>query len=470
MVSVPAKSRCLLFAALMLILPALAISAPTPPDFVELAENLKPSVVNISSSKAAEDTQRTPQLPGPQGPGRDMFEEFFEHFFRGMPEASPQPQRSLGSGFIISKDGFILTNNHVIEGADEVKVRLADGRTFDAEIRGLDPKLDLGLLKIETDEDLPVAQMGDSDALRVGEWVMAIGNPFGLNQTVTVGIVSAKGRVIGAGPYDDFIQTDASINPGNSGGPLFNAEGKVVGINTAIIAGGQGIGFATPINAAQKVLPQLQEKGHVVRGFLGVSIQMVSKELAESFGLDEPKGALVARVFDDSPAEKAGIQRGDIILAFNGQEIEDMSDLPRLVAATPVGEEANVTIFRDGKTRQVSVEVEKMPEEPRQTARNGEGDDGEEKLGLVVSNLTPEAVQAFNLKADQGVVVARIDPAGPAAMANLRPGDVIVEINGRSIENVSDLRDIVQKSKQGRMLRLLVQRGENHFYTTLEVR
>jgi serine protease Do len=285
----------LLFCCATLSLPGPAAAAA--PDFVALSKELKPAVVNISTAKTVR--PRRPVLPGPRGPQMDPFEEFFVRFFQGQPNI-PRKERSLGSGFIISADGYILTNNHVVDGADEIKVKLADGHSFAATVKGTDAKLDLALLKIDTGENLPVAKLGDSNKLQVGEWVMAIGNPFGLEQTVTVGIVSAKGRVIGAGPYDDFIQTDASINPGNSGGPLFNTAGEVVGINTAIIAGGQGIGFATPVSAAQAIIPQLRETGHVTRGWLGVSVQPVTEELAASFGLDKPRGALVTEVIKGS--------------------------------------------------------------------------------------------------------------------------------------------------------------------------
>ena len=252
--------------------------------------------------------------------------------FFGASLSVPHKQRSLGSGFIISDEGYILTNNHVVAGADEINVKLSDGREFKGVLKGSDEKLDLALVKITAKDHLPVAPLGDSDAIEVGEWVLAIGNPFGLSQTVTAGIVSAKGRVIGSGPYDDFIQTDASINPGNSGGPLFNAKGEVIGINTAIVAGGQGIGFAIPVNMAKSVITQLRETGKVTRGWLGVSVQPVTPDLAKSFGMKNDKGALVSEVMKDSPAEKAGFKVGDIILEFDGKAITDMHELPRLAA------------------------------------------------------------------------------------------------------------------------------------------
>ena len=304
------------------------------PDFVALAKKLKPAVVNVSTAKTIAPQKKFHRAPSPFG--TDPFEEFFDRFFENAPQRSYK-QRSLGSGFIISDDGYILTNNHVVAGADEIKVKLGDKREFKAEVKGTDEKLDLALIKIEAKDHFPVARLGDSDTIEVGEWVMAIGNPFGLEQTVTAGIVSAKGRVIGSGPYDDFIQTDASINPGNSGGPLFNAQGEVIGINTAIVAGGQGIGFAIPINMAKGIITQLKEKGKVTSGWLGVSIQAMTPELAQSFGLEAEKGALVNEVMKDSPADKAGIKSGDIILEFDGKAVHEMNELPRLVAETPVG-------------------------------------------------------------------------------------------------------------------------------------
>jgi serine protease Do len=438
--------------------------AAAPPDFVTLAKDLKPAVVNISTSKMV---RPRGSAPGPRAPAPDPFEEFFERFFRGQPGAPmpPRRERSLGSGFIISADGFILTNDHVVQGAEEIMVRLGDGRSFTAAVRGSDPKLDLALLKIEARE-LPVVTLGDSAQLQVGEWVLAIGNPFGLEQTVTAGIVSAKGRVIGAGPYDDFIQTDASINPGNSGGPLFNARGQVVGINTAIIAGGQGIGFATPINAVQGVLKQLKEKGHVTRGWLGVAVQPMTADLAESFGLKEVRGALVSEVIKNSPAQAAGLRRGDVILSFAGVDIDSVNDLPRLVAAAPVGSSATLTVYRDGKTLQVQATIGELEDVDRQPTPAPDP----ASLGLGVTDITPDAARLYGLSGERGALVTAVDPAGPAADSNLRPGDLIVEVNGQEIAQASAFRQLAARAKKGETLRLLVQRGENLFYTTLRVR
>ena len=439
-----------------------ASAAAQPPDFVSLAEQLKPAVVNIGTAKTVK--PKAPMYPGPQGPGGDMFEEFFERFFRNAPQ-SPHKQRSLGSGFIISQDGYILTNDHVVDGADEIKVKLSDGREFTGEIRGLDPKLDLALIKIDAGEDLPVARLGDSEEIKVGEWVMAIGNPFGLEQTVTVGIVSAKGRVIGAGPYDDFIQTDASINPGNSGGPLFNMQGEVIGINTAIVAQGQGIGFAIPVNMAKQIIPQLRDEGRVTRGWLGVTVQALNKELAESFDLDTTHGALVNEVIEDSPADKAGLKRGDIIVEYDGKQVDELNDLPRLVAATPVDETVKVKVFRDGKERTINVKIGRLDDGEMALAADDEETGG--ALGLTVANVTPELVERYSLESDQGILITKIDPEGPAAEANLRVGDLVVEADGKEVGSVKEFEELVGKMKSGKVLRLLIQRRATLLYTTV---
>ena len=439
-----------------------ASAAAQPPDFVSLAEQLKPAVVNIGTAKTVK--PKAPIYPGPQGPGGDMFEEFFERFFRNAPQ-SPHKQRSLGSGFIISQDGYILTNDHVVDGADEIKVKLSDGREFTGEIRGLDPKLDLALIKIDAGEDLPVARLGDSEEIKVGEWVMAIGNPFGLEQTVTVGIVSAKGRVIGAGPYDDFIQTDASINPGNSGGPLFNMQGEVIGINTAIVAQGQGIGFAIPVDMAKQIIPQLRDEGRVTRGWLGVTVQALNKELAESFDLDTTHGALVNEVIEDSPADKAGLKRGDIIVEYDGKQVDELNDLPRLVAATPVDETVKVKVFRDGKERTIKVKIGRLDDGEVALAADDEKTGG--ALGLTVANVTPELVERYSLESDQGILITKIDPEGPAAEANLRVGDLVVEADGKEVGSVKEFEELVGKMKSGKVLRLLIQRRATLLYTTV---
>lgn len=450
----------ILVTALLVLSQPVEVPAAALPELVTLAKELKPAVVNISTAKNIRPRRPGPAIP--RAPQDEFFDEFFNRFFQGQPP--PGKERSLGSGFIISPDGYILTNDHVVNGADEIKVKLADGRTFTASVKGRDAKLDLALLKVDAKEAFPVARLGDSDALEVGEWVMAIGNPFGLSQTVTAGIVSAKGRVIGAGPYDDFIQTDASINPGNSGGPLFNLRGEVVGINSAIISGGQGIGFAIPVNTAKNIVAQLKESGHVTRGWLGVSIQQVSEELASSFGLKEAKGALVSSVEKDSPADRAGIRRGDIILAFDRHDLLHFNDLPRLVAATPVGKKVNATLFRDGKIVEVSIVVAQLAEGDWADVARGEL---RENLGMSVADATADNIRSYGLEPGPGVVITAVEPGSPAATANLRPGDRILEVNGEAVADTAAFATLIDKQGKGTILRLLVERGESIFYTTL---
>lgn len=427
------------------------------PDFVDLAKKLKPAVVNISTAKIIK-PRRQYQRPSPPTFGNDPLQDFFERFFDDMrPQA--YKQRSLGSGFII-EGGYILTNNHVIAGADEIRVKLADDREFKAEIKGHDERLDLALLKIDAKEGLPTAKLGDSDAIQVGEWVMAIGNPFGLAETVTAGIVSAKGRVIGSGPYDDFIQTDASINPGNSGGPLFNAHGEVIGINTAIIAGGQGIGFAIPINMAKSIIPQLKEKGKVTRGWLGVTIQPVTADLAKSFGLHGERGALVSGIVPESPAAKGGLKTGDIILEFDGRKIREAGELSRVVAATAVGRKVSVTVLRDGKEQKLPVVIDRLKE--------AEGNDSEEtavdKLGMTVMELNRDLAGRFQLKDTTGVVVTELKSDGAAREAGISEGDIIKEIDGRKITTLNDYEKAAAAHKKGEIIRFLLKRGDSPLY------
>ncbi len=442
-----------------------------PNNFVDLAKRVKPGVVNISTTKVVKGGGRVFRHFSPpsreRDPFRDFFgDDFFDKFFGGGGE-TPQKdfvQRSLGSGFIIDKEGHIITNNHVIESASEIRVRLSTEKEYEAEVIGRDSKTDLALIKIKSRNNLPIVQLGDSNRLDIGEWVMAIGNPFGLSQTVTVGIVSAKGRVIGSGPYDDFIQTDASINPGNSGGPLFNMNGEVVGINTAIVASGQGIGFAIPINVAKEVIPQLQKKGKVTRGGIGVYVQKMTPDLAKSFGLEENKGALVADVIPGSAAEAGGIRRGDVIVKFNGKDIDEMNELPRMVAATPVGREVEVVVLRDGKKIPLKLKVGELKDE--QSTREA-AEKSKPEMGMTVQDLTPEIARQLGVKDASGVVVTGVESGSPADEGGIQRGDVITEINGQAVRKLADYQAAMNKIKKGEVSRLLVKRGERSLYLTL---
>lgn len=431
------------------------LSATLPP-LVNTAKKAKRSVVNISTTQKLQRRSGRQRRPSPFG-GEDPFEEFFRRFF---PDPSPDQPRSLGSGFIISEDGYIVTNNHVIGEADKITVRLSDEEEYQATVIGSDQRTDLALIKIEPSSPLTAIPLGDSEALQVGDWVMAIGNPFGLEQTVTVGIVSAKGRVIGAGPYDDFIQTDASINPGNSGGPLLNLRGEVVGINSAIFSrggGNIGIGFAIPIGQARSIIAQLRESGKVTRGWLGVMIQPVTKELADSFGLKEPKGALIAEVTEGGPAQRSGLERGDVITAFNGQTINDSRDLPALVANARVGSEAEVKLLRGGQEKDVSVKLGELPE---QLARRRPAEADQESWGMTVANLTPDIARRFQLDTDRkGVVVTAVEPDSPAATAGIQPGDLIEEANRKTVTSVDEFSSVIADLKDKDTLLVLARRG-----------
>jgi len=448
-----------------------------PETFANLAKNVSPAVVNISTEKVVKGpssgvreffgppSQRGPSPFGPEDPFKEFFDQF-QKYFGEMPKSFKS--RSLGSGFIIDPSGLVITNNHVIEGAEKIKVRLAGEKEYQATVKGRDPKTDLALIQITNPpKDLSVLTLGDSDTIQVGDWVLAVGNPFGLSHTVTQGIISAKGRVIGAGPYDNFLQTDASINPGNSGGPLVNLKGEVVGINTAILATGQGIGFATPSNMAQVVIPQLKEKGKVIRGMLGVQVQTVTPELAKSFGMAEPKGALVAEVNPGTPAEKAGIQRGDIIIEFNGHPIHEMNELPRLVADTAPGTQVTVKVLREGKEKTFKLTVTELTEE-RQAQAPAEGKE-ENPLGLRVRTLDSSLAQRFRLKETKGVVVVLVDDGSAAADAGFRPGDLVLEVNGHAVDKVKDYQEIMGKLKKGSYARFLVKRQGKTMYLSLEI-
>ena len=407
-----------------------------PQSFAELAKKVTPAVVNIS-------TTTTVKVPG--NPFRQFFGPRGGPFggFGDMPDREMK-QRSLGSGIIVDKDGYIITNNHVVSGTGEIKVKLTDGREYTAKVIGKDPKTDLALIKISSVvKELPTLALGDSDIMQVGDWVLAIGNPFGLEHTVTQGIISASGRVIGSGPYDNFLQTDAPINPGNSGGPLVNMKGEVIGINTAIVAAGQGIGFAIPSSTAKGVVAQLREKGKVVRGWLGVSIQMVTPELAPSFGLKEARGAIVADVVKGSPSEKAGIKQGDVILAFDGKAVKSSNDLPWIVAETPVGKTVNVTLIRQGKELDVKVTIVEMTEQ-RLALQAGKT---KNVFGFTVDNIKPEWRRQFDLTAREGVVVIQVEADSLADDAGIEPGDVIREVNKKFVKDLNDFKKAMALSR-----------------------
>jgi serine protease Do len=430
-----------------------ALNANRPPSFAAIAKKTMPVVANISTT-----SQRTPRSGS-----NDPIEEFFNRFFG---EASPREnnQRSLGSGIVISRDGEILTNYHVVRNADVIKVKLADQSEHEARLIGRDGRTDLALIKIrKTSGNLPFAKLGTSSQLDVGDWVMAIGNPFGLELTVTAGIVSAKGRVIGAGPYDNFIQTDASINPGNSGGPLINAVGEVVGVNSAIFSqsgGNVGIGFAIPIDLARKVIEQLRKHGRVIRGWLGVRAQDLSPAAASSLGLVRSSGdmAVVTDVTEASPAAEAGLKAGDVIVEFNGKTVPKSHDFPSIVADTAPGQKITLKVVRDKKEQIVVVKVGELPDEgdPNQQieARDPE-------LGLRVQRISPEAARRLGLSSSKGVLVVEVQPGSPADQVGIEPADVIREINQRPVSNVKEFERAARQGRRGDRILLLVQRGDN---------
>ncbi len=438
--------------------------------FVKLAEKLMPATVNISTTKIVKRSKRSNQQPFREGdPFRDFFgDEFFDKFFGQMPQRDYK-LRSLGSGFIIDEEGYIITNNHVIEEADEIKVRLSDKEEYDAKIVGKDIKTDIALIKIDPPNGLPFVKLGNSDELKVGEWVMAIGNPFGLSQTVTVGIVSAKWRKIGAGPYENFIQTDAAINQGNSGGPLFNTRGEVVGVNTAIFStsgGNIGIGFATPINLAKNVVKQLKEKGKVVRGWLGVVVQTVTPELADSFGLKDRKGALVADVEEGAPADEAGIKKGDIIIAFDGKEIEEMSELPLVVAQTQIGKKVDVIILRNGKELTKKAMIGELKEDEAYALS---GAKSRTDIGMEVNELTRELARKYGISETKGVLVTYVENDSPAERAGIREGDIIIEVNREAVKNLDEYYKATKQAKKGDKILFWIKRGRSSQFVVVQL-
>ncbi len=442
--------------ALIFLMSATTAYSKAPPEtFADLAEQLSPAVVNISTSQTI-DRQDRGSVPLPEFPPGSPFEDLFRDFFdRNGGNGRPRRVTSLGSGFVIEPTGVIVTNNHVIEEADKVTVNFSDGTTLPAEILGRDPKTDIAVLKVESDKPLPYVNFGDADKARVGDWVLAIGNPFGLGGSLSAGIISARNRDINAGPYDDFIQTDAAINRGNSGGPLFNTAGDVIGVNTAIISpsgGSIGIGFAVPSSLVVPVVAQLKRFGETRRGWLGVRIQTVTDEIAESLSLSNPQGALVAGITEGGPADKAGLKQGDVIVTFDGRPVGEMRLLPRMVAETDIGKLVAVEVIRDGKKISKRVKIERLEEEETvASASSGpkssvEGSEERESLGLTLSTITPRLRTTFNIDDDiEGVLVTEVDPSSAAAEKQIRPGDVIVEIGQEEVFRPDDVVNVVKR-------------------------
>ncbi|HSE92892.1 MAG TPA: Do family serine endopeptidase [Methylomirabilota bacterium] len=447
--------------------PAPVVQAPIIPaqmplntgTFARVAEVIKPAVININ----------TVSRGGP--PGRTPFEEFFgDEFFRRFFGDTPEriPQRSLGSGVIVDPAGVALTNAHVVERATEIEVITLDGSKHKAKVVGMDKKTDVAVLRLDDGKkQFPHARLGDSDQVQVGDWVIAVGSPFGLQSTVTAGIISAKARDLRQGLFDDFLQTDAAINPGNSGGPLVNMQGEVVGINTAIVAGGSGIGFAIPANMAKRIYTELLAKGKVTRGWLGVSIQPLTPELAKSFGAKTDKGVLVSDVVPDSPAAKAGVQPGDILLEFEGRKMEGPGDLQRAVGLKNPGTPVKVKVWREQAERTLELKIGEAPDE--REARAGSRGGSRSSLGLDVRPVTPELARQLNLRSTEGVVVTRVDEGGAAAEAGVQRGDVIREINRQKVRAMGDFEKLTKDVKEGDRLTLLLQRGPMSLYVAFTV-
>lgn len=448
--------------------PGLTLASPgknavmIPGNFSDIAEKAKPSVVNIRTEKTIKGGGRVfRHFFDPPFGEKSPFDDFFAPFFENRP-VPDYKQKSLGSGFIFDKDGYIVTNNHVIENADEIKVKLSNGKEYDGKVVGRDPNTDLALLKINASESLTPLPIGDSDELKVGSWVTAIGSPFGLEQTVTAGIVSAKGRTIGSGPYDDFIQTDASINPGNSGGPLIDLKGRVVGINTAIIAGGQGIGFAIPINMALGIIEQLKESGEVTRGWMGVAIQEMTPELADYYKIKKRKGVLVTEVYAGDPADKAGIKAKDIIIAVDGKPVTTPRDLSMRIAGMPVGSRVSIDLIRDGKKKTVKVKLAKRNDAG---IFAGKGTPFQNELGLELTALTPETAPKYGFPENEtGLLVLGVAHGKAAQSAGLRRGDLIKEVNHQPVRDIHTFRKLIADIKDGQSFQLLIRRGNLGYF------
>jgi serine protease Do len=453
-------------------LPA-AIAVPSASSLAPLVKAVKPAVVNISSTTVVKNPHGGLRMPG----GDDEEQDFFQFF--GPRQPREFRGQSLGSGFIINADGYVLTNNHVVQNATDIKVRLADAREFEARVVGRDASTDVAIIKLEKASGLPTVALGDSDALEQGDFVMALGSPFGFRESVTFGIVSAKDRTLNSGnPFDDFIQTDAAINQGNSGGPLFNLRGEVVGINTAIISPqiGQGLGFAVPINMAKNIVPQLLEKGKVARGYLGVSVSDLSPDLAQGFGVAPgTKGALVQNVLPDSPAGKAGVQAGDIVTGVNGKKVEGSGQLTRAISSVSPGGKVSLEVLRKGQRKAFTATVAQRPDEERLARGTEEEGPGggerkkDEKLGVRVADLTPEMARELRVQADGGVVVVGVTDDGPAGKAGIRRGDLILEVNLQPVSKVSELQAAIGKLKAGDVVNLRIRRGEQAQFVPVKI-
>lgn len=462
--------RVLLGAIVLCLTVSTNVLAASLPDFTELVEKVAPAVVNISTtSKIKQRKGLPPGIEMPDLPEGSPWEDLFKHFFgeEGQPEEFNT--QSLGSGFIIDRSGYIVTNNHVIRDADEIIVRLNDRRELKAKVIGTDPRSDVALLKVEAD-DLPVVKLADSGNIKVGEWVMAIGSPFGFDHSVSVGVVSAIGRNLPSENYVPFIQTDVAINPGNSGGPLFNLDGEVVGINSQIYSrtgGFMGLSFAIPMNVAQDVVKQLKDKGQVTRGWLGILIQDVNRELAESFNMEKPMGAVVLRIMEDSPAEKAKFKVGDVVVEFNGDTINHSSDLPIAVGSTPIGKKVPVKVIREGKPMTINVVIAQLPSE-KELAQSDKPTPAEaNKIGLVIEDLTTEQRQRLEIKSG-GVFVKDVTD-GPALDAGVRRGDIILKINNTDVQDGKQFRSLVKKLPRDRSLPILIQRRQAPMFLAIKI-
>jgi len=463
--------KSILLSVFIVLFSVVAVSAAVPADFTSLVKNAGPAVVNINTEKIVEMRSR----------GQFPFPTPFDEFFKDMPGFSDEffnnqaprqrKQRSLGSGFVISSDGYIVTNHHVVDGADSISVSFDNKdnkeQTYKAKLIGSDKLTDLAILKIEA-KNLPFLRFGDSDALEVGEWVLAIGNPFGLDHTVTAGILSAKGRSIRSNPFDSFLQTDASINPGNSGGPLLNMAGEVIGINAAIIANGQGIGFAIPSNMAKEIIATLQSDKKISRGWIGVTIQTLDENGAKALGLPNDKGALIGDVLAGNPAAEAGMKPGDVILSVNGEKIENSGDLSRKIAAIKPGEKAKIVVWRNGSEKPLTVRIaERETEAAKKSDAKAEKGSLAESIGMTVRNLNNDDVRRMRLENSDGVIIIKVDNGKNAAEADLRVGDIIIAANGEPVKSVDELAKVVedQGRKRGAVMFYIIRQGQKFFKT-----